>query len=159
MIYTPTNVKQETSKRGTTYWRADLTDMNGQLFEGVAFFTAVKENVSIDGFLESEMYNGKQSYKFKLTAQVSQGGKSAGIVQAQERKETGIATAQDRKEEGIALAGSITNATNIIVAMLNRDLFELMDESGVKSKLREYIIFYQNLYRHPEDINPSSHDL
>lgn len=155
MIYTPTNVQQKQSTKGTTYWRADLTDMNGQLFEGVAFFTPVRENESIDGFLESEIYNGKTSYKFKLTAAVSGGGKTAQIEKVMDKKNESISNFQDAKEKSIQHVASIRDATLLTVAMLEANIWPNKNEEMIKTKLRENIVFYKTLYSHPDDMSPS----
>lgn len=152
MTYTVTNITQETAKTGKLYQRADLTDSNGQFYEKVSAFNGEfqREGMAIDGYLESKDFNGKLYYTFKSKPSV--GGKSAQIERVIEKKNESIANFQDAKEKSIQLAGAITNATNLTVAEANAGLIK----SDYRTRLRENIVFYQNLYKYPENINPAT---
>jgi hypothetical protein len=62
----------------------------------------------------------------------------------------------DKKSDSIAHAGSITNATHVVVAMLNADIIskQLSTETDIKNKLREYITWYRELYENPGSVAP-----
>lgn len=158
MQYIPSNIQQKQKQDGSFYQKADLTDINGQLFEGVsAWNNELREGVTIEG--EVVPKGAYLNFRVKTSTGV---GKTAQIEKVMEKKNESIANFQDAKEKSIQHAGSITNATNLLVAvMMGMDNFDNIDDKNTwaKNKLRENIIFYQNLYKHPEDINPSSHDL
>lgn len=155
MLYTPRNVQQKTSSKGTNYIVADFEDVNGQVTENVSTFDPVKEGVSIDGQI---IQNG-QYLNFKTQAKVVMGGKTGQIEKVMDKKNESIAHFQDAKEKSIQHAGAITNATNLLVAMLGTPLLGGMsEEKHVKDKLRELIIFYKNLYQNPDSINPAASD-
>lgn len=158
MLYIPKNVEQKTSAKGTNYIVADFEDANGQIIEKVSTFDPIVEGRSVEGQITQ---NG-QYMNFKVTKQFQSGGKTGQIEKVMEKKNESIANFQDAKEKSIQHAGAITNATNLTIAWINsRAVSHValpLTEDQVKQKLRENIIFYQNLYKYPNDINPSSNE-
>lgn len=173
MIYTPRNVQQKTSSKGTNYIVADFEDMNGQVTENVSTFDPVKEGVSLDGQI---VQNG--SYlNFKAQAAVKTGGRQSSIDKAMTRKEEGIARSQDRKEDAeeikhqnICHTSAIRDATLLTVAMIEAGILgsklysasspqsigNSATEEMVKTKVRELAVWYRNLYSNPDHLNPSN---
>lgn len=156
MIYTPLNVQQKTGRSGKNYIIADFQDMNGQIHQGVSTFDPVKDGVSLDGQITQ---NGEY-LNFKAQASIPTGGK-AGVVakqveQAQERTSQNVAIAQENREKGVINSGSITNATHLVVAMLEADVIPkgLSTESDIKNKIREYIVWYREMYTNPQAVAP-----
>lgn len=155
MLYTPRNVQQKTSSKGTNYIVADFEDVNGQVTEGASTFDPVKEGVSLDGQI---VQNGNY-LNFKAQASISSGGKTAQMEKVMDKKADQIHYAQDRKNDAIQHAGAITNATHLLCALIEAKLTSPPSEEAVKTKLREFIIFYKNLYTNPDHINPAASDV
>lgn len=151
MIYTPQNVQQKTSPKGTNYIVCDLMDMNGQVTEGVSTFDPIQEGKTVEGSITQ---NGKY-LNFKVQQAIRTGGKTAQMERVMEKKQDAILYSQDRKNDAIAHAGAITNATHQTVAELNAGLLEGTD---FRTRLRENIVFYQQLYKNPDSINPAASD-
>lgn len=162
MTYTIHQIQQLTAKSGKNYQRADLTDMNGQVYEGVSAFNGEfrTEGISLDGILESSLYNGKTSYVFKSKPSTTQGGKTAQMEKIMDKKSESISNFQDAKEKSIQHAGTITNSTNYLRALVKGIEFDSLEakDDYMRNKLRETMVFYHNLYKYPENINPSSHE-
>lgn len=157
MLYTPHNIEQKTGKSGKGYQVASLEDVNGQRFDGVSSFGDFIEGKQLEGTI---VQNGT-FLNFKATAQVQSGGKTAQIERVMDKKQDAILFSQDRKNDAIQHAGAITNATNLVVAMLKANMIPTtitQEEVQVKSKIREFIIFYQQLYKNPDSINPAASD-
>jgi hypothetical protein len=156
MLYHSTNVENKVGSSGKGYQTATLTDVNGQVFERVSSFGDFQEGKQLDGQI---IQNGTY-LNFKAQAQVQTGGKAGAVAkqveQAQERTAQHVAVAQTVKNDAIQHAGSITNATHLVVAMLEANYFPVKSEEAIKTKVREYVVWYQNLYKYPEEINPSS---
>jgi len=169
MIYTVTNIQQKTSAKGTNYQTADLMDANGQVTEGVSTFNGEfkQEGMSIEGHIETKDVGGKTYYNFKAQSSTRPQGaaKTAQMEKVMEKKANLIEDAQERKNDAIAHAGAITNATNLVTAILGGQMrtigapgssYKFPSEEEIKNRVREYIIWYKNLYLHPEAVNPAA---
>lgn len=157
MVYTVTNIQQKTSTTGKNYQVADLMDMNGQVFEAVSSWNGdfKSEGLTLDGTIESKEFNGKTYFNFKGQSSITPGGKTGQMVKTMEKKAEMISHAQDRKEEAIQHAGSITNATNLVIALLSAGVIPSMaSETEIKTKVREYIVWYKELYTNPQSVAP-----
>ncbi len=147
-------VSNQVVKQGAkgSYLQCTLTDESGVVHDKINLFNGeATGKTEIEGDL---VPNGQYwNFKAKLVYTDNIPQRGGGIAKAQQRKEEGIENAQERKEAGIALAGAITNGTNLTIAESNAGLLEGKD---YHTRVRENIIFFQNLYKHPEDINPSS---
>lgn len=157
MLYTVNNIQQKTSSNGKNYQTGDLTDANGQVFENVSSWSGdyKNENMSIEGTIETKDFNGKTYFNFKPQSSVSVGGKTGQMIKTMEKKAEMIGNAQDRKEEAIQNAGSITNATNLVIALVHAGVIPNMaSETEIKNKVREYIVWYRELYSNPSSVAP-----
>lgn len=156
MLYTPSNVEQKTSPRtGANYYVADLTDINGQMFEGVSSFTPLQDGKTIEGTLEQ---NGKYT-NFKEQKSVTTGGKMGQMERVMEKKDAIMKENINIKQEGIEHTGSIKHGTELTLALLEAGVYQNVTEEGLKEKIRMNVVWYKNLYKNPNDVYPSSDGL
>lgn len=150
MNYLPIKVEQRTSKNGKNYQVVSLEDANGQVTENVSTFDSLIEGRSVDGQI---VQNG-QYLNFKLGG--GYGGKTAQMTQMMDKKQDAILFSQDRKADAIARAGSLKNATELVIAF--KDEFGLGGaiEETVRAKIREYAKFYEDLYDLNNPLIPSN---
>ncbi len=152
MIYQISNKRTFQDKNGKDYTRADITSETGEQFKDLNAFKGEFIGETFEGELEQ---NGKfWNLKPKVTypANFPTGGRGAGIAKAQETKAQNIEHAQDRKETAIANAGSITNATNLVVAMMNAGIIPgIAGEHQVQDAVIKYAKWYRTMYDNPSN--------
>lgn len=146
MKYIATNVTQKTSSTGKPMWSAILKGEDG-VEKQINLFDPVSEGQELNG----ELYVNDKGYTNFKSAQ-----KAAGSNFATAKKEEMINKVMDKKSDSIAQAGSITNATHIVVALLNANIIskEFSSETDIKNKVREYITWYKQLYENPTATAP-----
>lgn len=146
MKFIATNVQQKTSSTGKPMWAVDLKGEDNVITK-IMMFDSVTEGQELNG----ELYVNEKGYTNFKSAQ-----KTAGANFAQAKKEEVINRVMDKKSDSITNAGSITNATHLVVAMLEANIWSLKSEDMVKNKVREYITWYRELYNNPEAVAPFS---
>ena len=144
MKYIASNVQQKTSSTGKPMWSALLTGEDGAEKQ-LNLFDEVKEGQELNG----ELYVNDKGYTNFKSAQ-----KAAGANFATAKKEEMINKVMDKKSDSIAHAGSITNATHLVVAMLGANIYPLKTEDMVKNKVREMVVWYKELYENPNAVAP-----
>jgi hypothetical protein len=144
MKFIASNVTQKTASTGKPMWNATLTGEDGASTT-LNFFDEIKEGQEISG----ELYVNEKGYTNFKSAQ-----KAAGANFATAKKEEVINRAMDKKSDSIAHAGSITNATHLVVAMLNANVYAIKTEESVKNKVREMITWYRTMYENPDSVAP-----
>lgn len=146
MKFLATNVQQKTSSTGKNMWAVDLKGEDGVVTK-IMMFDSVSEGQELNG----ELYVNDKGYTNFKSSQ-----KAAGANFAAAKKEEVINRVMDKKSDSIANAGSITNATHLVVALLNADIIskQLSTETDIKNKLREYITYYRELYENPQSVAP-----
>ena len=146
MIFKATQVTQKTSSTGKPMWSAVLKGEDG-VEKQINLFDPVIEGQELNG----ELYVNDKGYTNFKSAQ-----KAAGSNFVAAKKEEMINKVMDKKSDSIAHAGSITNATHLVVAMLNADIIskQMSSETDIKNKLREYITYYRELYENPGSVAP-----
>lgn len=154
MKYFLSNKENKTSAKGTQYVSATLTDEQGTSYDKINAFRGEFNGTEVEGSLVKNGNFWNFETKTTFTANIPPRTNNA-ITQAQEKKADDIQYAQDRKNDAIQLAGAITNATHLTVAEANAGQLEGVD---FRLRLRQNIIFYQNLYKFPDSINPAASD-
>lgn len=152
MIYQISNKITKQDKNGKDYIRATLTNEMGEVFNNIGAFRGEFVGDTYEGELErnGDFWNLKT--KVVLTGNFPTGGRTGGIAQAQARKQEGIEHAQDRKDQSIANAGSITNATSLVVAMINAGIIpSIAGESQVQDSVVKYAKWYRTMYDNPSN--------
>lgn len=141
-----TNVQQKTSSTGKPMWAVDLKGEDNVITK-IMMFDSVTEGQELNG----ELYVNDKGYTNFKSAQ-----KAAGANFAQAKKEEVINRVMDKKSDAITNAGSITNATHLVVAMLNANIIQkdFATETDIKNKVREYITYYREIYNNPEAVAP-----
>ena len=151
MKFKITNPVPKQSVKGTNYMQATLTDEQGTTFERINFFKGELTGVTeIEGNL---VKNGDfWNFEANVVHPANFPSKSGGIARAQETKAQNIEHAQDRKETAIANAGSITNATNLVVAMINAGIIpSIAGEAQVQDAVVKYAKWYRTMYDNPSN--------
>lgn len=143
MKFIASNVTQSTSSTGKPMWRATLTGDGVE--KTLNLFDEVKEGQELNG----ELYVNDKGYTNFKSAQ-----KAAGANFGNAKKEEMINKVMDKKSDSIAHAGSITNATHLVVAMLGANIYAVKSEEMVKNKVREMIVWYRELYENPNAVAP-----
>lgn len=153
MIYQILNKRTFQDKNGKDYTRADLTSPSGEVFKDLNAFRGEFVGETFEGELEQngKFWNLKPIVTY--TANFPTGGAKGGMIaKAQETKAQNIEHAQDRKEVAIANAGSITNATNLVVAMINAGIIpNVAGESQVQDAVVKYAKWYRTMYDNPSN--------
>lgn len=144
MKFIATNVTQKTASTGKPMWSATLTGEDGAS-TALNLFDPVTEGQEVNG----ELYVNDKGYTNFKSAQ-----KAAGANFGNAKKEEMINKVMDKKSDSIAHAGSITNATHLVVAMLNANIYPLKTEDMVKNKVREMITWYRTMYENPDAVAP-----
>lgn len=144
MKFTVSNVTQKVASTGKPMWNATLTGEDGAS-SVINLFDPVTEGQEING----ELYVNDKGYTNFKSAQ-----KAAGSNFASAKKEEVITKMQDRKADAIAHAGSITNATHLLTALIEAKVYATSTEAFYKEKLREFIVFYHELYENPGAVAP-----
>jgi hypothetical protein len=144
MKFKALNVTKKTSSTGNPMWSATLLGEDGAEKQ-INLFEPVTEGQELNG----ELYVNDKGYTNFRSAQ-----KSAGANFATAKKEEMINKVMDKKSDSIAHAGSITNATHLVVAMLNANIYPMKSEEMVKNKVREIIVWYKELYDNPSAVAP-----
>lgn len=144
MKFIASNVTQKITTTGKPMWNATLTGEDG-VSANINLFDQVTEGQELNG----ELYVNDKGYTNFKSAQ-----KAAGANFGAQKKEEVINRAMDKKSESIAHAGSITNATHLVVAMLNANIYPLKTEEMVKNKVREFVTWYRELYENPDAVAP-----
>lgn len=144
MKFIATNVTQKTSSTGKPMWSATLKGEDG-VEKQINLFDPVIEGQELNG----ELYVNDKGYTNFKSSQ-----KAAGATFATAKKEEMINKVMDKKSDSIAHAGSITNATHLVVAMLNANIYPMKSEQMVKDKVREIIVWYKELYENPGAVAP-----
>ena len=158
MKYQLTNATAKTSAKGTNYTQVSLTDEQGVVYDRINLFKG--ENVGKTEIEGTLIKNGDfWNFEGLVIHTANFPGKGAGIAVAMARKEESISNFQDNKEKSIQLAGSITNATNLVVAEMNAGILDLKTDDAVRTEVRNKIIWFKTLYENPGAINPSSSDV
>jgi hypothetical protein len=153
MKYQVTNEVVKQGQKGE-YVQCTLTNENGEVFENINLFNGeTKDSKEIEGDL---VQNGKYwNFRAKVvhTANFPTGGAKAGMIgKAMETKAANIEHAQDRKEIAIANAGSITNATNLVVAMINAGIIpSIAGEAQIQDAVTKYAKWYRTMYDNPSN--------
>lgn len=151
MKYQVSNVVNKTSASGTNYIQVSLTDTEGVIYDRINLFKG--EGVGKTE-VEGNLVKKGEFLNFEAIVVHTNNfpSKSSGIAQAQVRKQEGIEHSQDRKEQGIAHSGSISNATNLVVAMINAGIIPNVSS---ENEIQEYIVRYGKWYKTMYN-NPSS---
>ena len=144
MKFIASSVTQKTSSTGKPMWSALLKGEDG-VEKQINLFDPVTEGQELNG----ELYVNDKGYTNFKSAQ-----KVAGATFATAKKEEMINKVMDKKSDSIAHAGSITNATLLVVAMLNANIYPMKSEQMVKDKVREIIVWYKELYDNPSAVAP-----
>lgn len=157
MKYFISNKETKFDKNNKPYICATLTDEQGTVYDKINAFRGEFNGTEVEGSL---VQNGKfWNFEAKTTYTANIPARGAGIQAAMQTKANNIEEAQDRKNDAIALAGSITNATNLVKSMMEAGILSPIEQSDIKTTIRNYIIWYQQLYKNPTEINPSSSDV
>lgn len=145
MIFKATNVTQSTSSTGKPMWRATLTGDGVE--KTLNLFDEVKEGQELNG----ELYVNDKGYTNFKSAQ-----KTAGANFASAKKEEVMNRVMDKKSDAITNAGSITNATHLVVAMIGANIIskDFATETDIKNKVREYITWYREIYNNSDAVAP-----
>ena len=139
-------------KNGKDYIRATLTSETGEVFRNIGAFRGEFIGDVYEGELErnGDFWNLKP--KVVLTNNFPTGGKPNYIVKNMEKKAENIEHAQDRKDQGIANSGSITNATSLVVAMINAGIIPSTgSEQDVINAVLKYAKWYRTMYSSPSN--------
>lgn len=154
MIYQISNKITKQDKNGKDYIRATLTSETGEIFNNIGAFRGEFIGDTYEGELErnGDFWNLKP--KVVLPVNFPTGGKGGMMKQAMETKAENIEHAQDRKNDAIANAGSITNATNLVTAMINAGIIpSVAGENQVQEAVLKYARWYKTLYSNPSNID------
>ena len=154
MLYKISNPTPKQSTKGTNYVQATLIDEAGNVFEKINFFKGeLTDRTEVEGELVRNGDFWNFNAKVVYTANIpTSGAKSGMIAKAQETKAQNIEHAQDRKEVAIANAGSITNATNLVVALVNAGIIpSVAGESQVQDAVVKYAKWYRTMYDNPSN--------
>lgn len=146
MKFITSNYEQK-SWQDKKFCEVSLTDEQGNVVDRVSDWTntITGNNQEVNGIIEK---NAKGFPTFKSAQKV------AGANFATAKKDESIQKAQERTSQGVANAGSITNATHLVVAMLNANIYPMKSEQMVKDKVRELIVWYRELYENPNAVAP-----
>lgn len=119
------------SSKGNPYKKCSVTDESGRKLENVAVFSffngyaAVMPGATVEGALESKLFNGKESFSIvnmNGPANQSPGGAFkafGGVAKAQQVKAENIEKAQENKELGIKISSTIRMAVDLAIAEHN----------------------------------------
>jgi len=152
MLYKISNKVTKQDKNGNDYIRATLTSETGEVFDNIGAFRGEFNGDVYEGELERNGNFWNLKPKVVHTANFPTGGRGAGIAVAQQRKQESIEHSQDRKEQGIANSGSITNATNLVVAMINAGIIpSISGENQVQDAVVKYAKWYRTMYENPSN--------
>lgn len=116
-----------TSAKGTNYIKATIKDESGREVKDVAIFSffnqyaQVMPGATVEGVLETKVYNGKESYSLVNIQSTSwsrdkeRGGANRGVksgaVEAAKITSESVKSSQDRNELGYQAGGSFRDAT------------------------------------------------
>ena len=153
MIYKISNITPKTGQKGP-YVQCTLTNEAGEVFDKINLFNGeATDKTEIEGDL---VQNGQYwNFKAKVvhTNNIPPRGQGM-IAKAQERKQEGIEASQDRKEAGIANSGSISNATSLVVAMINAGMIPSTgSEEDVQNAVIKYARWYKVMYNNPSNLD------
>ena len=148
MKYQISNITPKTSAKGTNYVQVTLQDEQGNIFDRINLF---KGEATGKTEVEGELVRNGDFWNFEAkvvhTANMPTSGKSGAMAQVMTKKAENIEHAQDRKEAGIANSGSISNATSLVVAMINAGIIPSMaSETQVQEAVLKYAKWYRTLY-------------
>ncbi len=157
MKYFISNKTTKLDKNNKPYICATLTDEQGTSYEKINAFRGEFNGDAFEGSLEQngKFWNLKPNVTYPANFPVS---KTEQMSELMDKKTDTILFAQDRKNDAIQHAGAITNATNLLTASIAAGMHNIAGEEALKTKLREFITFYQNLYKYPDSINPAVSD-
>lgn len=149
--YIVKSVTEKTTSTGKTMYASVLEAQDGST-TNVNLFDAV----TVGQELEGELYQNDKGYtNFKKSASDVKRALTGNMTKAIEKKSEMIEQAQDRKFDGVMISGSIRCATDLVVALLQAGIIPAMaSETEVKNKVREYIIWYRELYSNPSAVAP-----
>ncbi len=154
MIYKISNLTPKTSAKGTNYVQVTLTDDQNNVFDRINLFKGEATGVTeVEGELvrNGDFWNFEAKVVYPANFPTS-GAKGGMIAKAQETKAQNIEHAQDRKEVAIANAGSITNATALVTAMINAGIIpSIVGESQVQDAIIKYAKWYRTMYENPSN--------
>ena len=151
MIYKLTNKEQKTSAKGTVYTSATLTDEQGNVYNKINAFRGEFNGEEAKGTLvkNGEFWNFEAETTY--TGHIPQ-SKPNYMAQNMRMKAENIEEAQDRREKGVAHAGSITNATNLTIAMINAGIIPSTgSEQDVLDAVTKYAKWYYTKYTNPSN--------
>lgn len=144
MKFIASNVTQKTASTGKPMWSVTLTGEDGAQTT-INLFDPVTEGQELNG----ELYVNDKGYtNFKSVS------KTAGVNFATQKKEESINRVMDRKEDAIEHAGSIKYATELVTTMLEAKVWATPTEAFIKDKIREYLVWYKELYSNPNATAP-----
>lgn len=152
MKYQITNKTQKQGQKGV-YDQVTLTNENGEIFDKINLFNGEATNVNeVEGDL---LQNGQYwNFKAKVVFTANMPTKSGMMAKAMETKAENIEHAQDRKDLGVANAGSISNATNLVIAMINAGIIpSVAVEAQVQEAIVKYARWYKTLYTNPSNLD------
>lgn len=150
MKYTVSNQVTKQGQKGD-YISCTLTNENGEVFDKINLFNGEATGKTE---IEGDLIQNGQYWNFKAkvvhTANMpARGGAMAGMMA---KKTENIEHAQERKEQGIARSGSITNATNLVVAMINAGIIpNISSENQVQDAVIKYAKWYKTMYENPSN--------
>lgn len=152
MKYTISNKETKQGQKGP-YTSVTLTNENGEVFDKINLFNGeATDKDEVEGDL---VQNGQYwNFKAKVTYTANMPSKGGMVAKAQETKREMIEESQGRKETGIARSGSITNATHLVVAMINAGIIQ---SNETEAMIQEAVVKYARWYKTMYD-NPSSFD-
>ena len=147
MLYKISNKEEKTSQTtGKQFTQVTLTNEQGEVFEKINLFNGeATGKTEVEGDL---VQNGQYwNFKAKVVYTANIPNKGGAVMKAMERKEESIAGFQESKEKSIALAGSITNATHIVTALMEAGMLSQEETGDIKKTLTTWIAWYQEQYK------------
>lgn len=135
--------EEKTASSGSKYFRADLKDVDGKEYKGVAIFNSftdyakVQPGGEVEGKIVEKDYKGQPSYTLENLAPLQSGYRAGGgnMAKVMEKKAEQIATAQGNKELGIMTSSTIRMAVDIAIAEVSG---MPLDEGLFKSRVKHW---------------------
>lgn len=153
MKYQVSNQTNKTSAKGTNYVQVTLQDEAGNIFDKINLF---KGEATGKTEIEGNLIKNGEYWNFEANvvhpANFPTSGRGGAMAKVMEAKAENIEHAQDRKNEAIVNAGSITNATNLVTAMINAGIIpSVATESQVQDAVIKYAKWYKTIYNNPSN--------
>lgn len=156
MKYQVSNQTAKTSAKGTNYVQVTLQDEQGIIFDKINLFKGESTGkTEIEGTLvkNGEYWNFEAVTTYG--ANIPLRGQNQAVAVQKVRQE-GIEASQDRKEAGIANSGSISNATDLVTAMINAGIIpSVATEHDIQEAVLKYARWYKAMYTNPSSLDQS----